>query len=82
MSRKTTAIWCFRRDLRLADNWALAAAAAEGRAVVPVFVLDPAVLNAPIHRAAEKRKSFLFHGLAELDREAARWRRVETHSGQ
>jgi len=54
--------------LRLTDNLALAAAAAGDSAVVPVFVLDPAVLDAPDHRAAEKRKSFLFHGLAELDR--------------
>ena len=36
--------------------------------MVPVFVLDPAVLDSPYHRAADKRKSFLFHGLAELDR--------------
>ena len=64
---QATAIWWIRRDLRLADNLALTAAAAGGRAVVPVFVLDPVVLNAPDHRAAEKRKSFLFHGLRELD---------------
>lgn len=38
--RPTTAIWWVRRDLRLADNPALTAAAAAG-AVVPVFVLDP-----------------------------------------
>ena len=69
MSGRITAIWWIRRDLRLADNLALTAAAALGSAVVPVFVLDPAVLEAPYHRAAEKRKSFLFHGLAELDRE-------------
>ena len=35
----TTLVWV-RRDLRLADNAALSAAAAEGT-VVPVFVLDP-----------------------------------------
>ncbi|MFN3292337.1 MAG: cryptochrome/photolyase family protein [Gemmobacter sp.] len=39
MSRET-AIWWVRRDLRLSDNPALAAAARDG-AVVPVFVLDP-----------------------------------------
>ena len=33
-------LW-FRRDLRLSDHPMLAAAAATGRAVVPVFVLDP-----------------------------------------
>jgi deoxyribodipyrimidine photo-lyase len=32
-------VW-FRRDLRLADNPALHAAAASGRAIIPVFVLD------------------------------------------
>ncbi len=69
MSSRTTSIWWIRRDLRLADNLALFAAAAEGHAVVPVFVLDPAVLDSPYHRGAAKRKSFLFHGLAEMDRE-------------
>ncbi|MXW55291.1 MAG: deoxyribodipyrimidine photo-lyase, partial [Gemmatimonadales bacterium] len=32
-------VW-FRRDLRLHDNPALAAAAKSGRPVVPLFVLD------------------------------------------
>ena len=36
-----TVLWWLRRDLRLADNDALAAALAGGRRVVPVFVLDP-----------------------------------------
>ena len=31
----------FRRDLRLADHPALSAAAASGRPVIPVFILDP-----------------------------------------
>ena len=35
----TTLLW-FRRDLRLADNPALAAAMARGKPVVPVFILD------------------------------------------
>jgi len=34
-----TIVW-FRRDLRLTDNPALSAAAARGRPVIPVFVLD------------------------------------------
>ena len=33
-------LW-FRRDLRLADHDALSAAVASGRAVVPLFILDP-----------------------------------------
>ena len=40
--------WLFwhRRDLRLADNLGLAAAAAATPAVTGVFVLDPAILSA------------------------------------
>ncbi|MFD1914388.1 cryptochrome/photolyase family protein [Halodurantibacterium flavum] len=37
---KTPVIWWVRRDLRLADNPALAVAAAQGP-VIPVFILDP-----------------------------------------
>ena len=33
-------IFWFRRDLRLADNIALHAAAATGRPVIPVYVAD------------------------------------------
>ncbi|MEO7129995.1 MAG: deoxyribodipyrimidine photo-lyase, partial [Dermatophilaceae bacterium] len=39
----TTLLW-FRRDLRLRDHPALAAAAAAGGDVLPVFVLDPRLL--------------------------------------
>ena len=58
----TTAIWWVRRDLRLHDNDALRAAlAAQRPALIPVFVLDPALLAAP--DAGEKRVAFLFGGL-------------------
>lgn len=67
MSVESLAIWWVRRDLRLTDNLALATAAANGRAVVPVFVLDPDVLASPYHHSADKRKAFLFHGLRALD---------------
>ena len=45
----STAILWFRRDLRLRDNEALQAAIADGRAVVPVYMLDDAAdgPNAP-----------------------------------
>jgi deoxyribodipyrimidine photo-lyase len=36
------ALFWFRRDLRLADNPGLAAAAAGGRPIIPVFIHDPA----------------------------------------
>jgi deoxyribodipyrimidine photolyase len=38
----TPVILWFRRDLRLADNPALNAAAATGRPVIPVYILDEA----------------------------------------
>ncbi len=42
------------------------AALAHGN-VVPVFVLDHAILNSRYHRHAERRRAFLFGGLRELD---------------
>lgn len=42
MSSTAAVIHWFRQDLRLFDNPALAAAAADGRPVVPVYVLDDA----------------------------------------
>lgn len=62
-----TAIWWIRRDLRLADNEALATALSRARRVIPVFILDPALLNGP--SAAEKRTAFLMAGLRALDSE-------------
>jgi deoxyribodipyrimidine photo-lyase len=60
-----TALWWVRRDLRLMDNQALAAALAHADQVIPVFVLDPTLLGAP--DAGEKRVAFLFAGLRALD---------------
>jgi deoxyribodipyrimidine photo-lyase len=61
----TTAIWWVRRDLRLTDNQALSTALARAEQVVPVFVLDPALLTQ--NEVAEKRVAFLFGGLRVLD---------------
>jgi len=63
--RQRSTVWWVRRDLRLADNQALAAALAEGGPVIPVFVLDPALLASP--SAGEKRLAFLYGGLRQLD---------------
>jgi len=60
-----TALWWVRRDLRLTDNQALAAALAHADQVIPVFILDPTLLGAP--DAGEKRVAFLFDGLRVLD---------------
>lgn len=50
---KRSILW-LRRDLRRADHPALLAAAADGREVVPVFVLDPTLLAhaGPVRAAA------------------------------
>jgi len=61
-----TAIWWIRQDVRLADNSTLASALAHSQVVVPLFILDPAVLESPYHQNAVKRKAFLFNGLRQL----------------
>jgi deoxyribodipyrimidine photo-lyase len=61
----STAIWWVRRDLRLTDNRALAAALENAAQIIPCFVLDPHLLNSS--RVGERRKAFLFAGLAALD---------------
>jgi deoxyribodipyrimidine photo-lyase len=60
-----TALWWIRRDHRLADNQALAAALAQTEIVIPVFILDPVLLGAP--DAGEKRVAFMFGSLRQLD---------------
>lgn len=64
-ANEQVSIWWARRDLRLADNQALASALKWGREIIPVFILDPTLLNAP--DVAGKRVAFLFSGLAQLD---------------
>jgi len=66
MPAPTTVVW-FRRDLRVADHPALAAAMARGP-VVCVWIVDPALLGRRHHRAAARR-AFLRAGLEALDAE-------------
>jgi deoxyribodipyrimidine photo-lyase len=66
----TTAVALFTRDLRLADNPVLAAAAAADR-MVALFVLDRAVLDSDYNRP--NRAGFLAESLADL-RDAMRTR--------
>lgn len=65
MSDRRVIHW-FRRDLRLSDNTALNAALAVGH-VVPVFIIDPALLRGD--RFSPARFSFLLDGLVALDRD-------------
>lgn len=59
-----TSIWWIRRDLRLEDNQALQAATAAGDQTLPVFILDPTLLES--NKTAEKRLAFLCNGLRTL----------------
>ena len=72
MNASRTLFW-HRRDLRLADNKGLQAAAALGPAVTGVYVLDPATITPPHHLPpmAPARLWFLVETLRELQQ---RWR--------
>lgn len=59
----TTGIWWIRRDIRLDDNPALQEAVDHSSHLLPLFILDPALLSHP----AKARKNFLFNGLRKLD---------------
>jgi len=59
------AVWWIRRDLRLEDNQALAAAIRHGGHVLPLFILDPHLLETL--QASSKRTGFLLAGLHALD---------------
>ncbi len=56
-------IWWVRRDFRLTDNPALSAAVHHGSAVLPLFVLDPALLA----KAGPVRTAWLYAALHVLD---------------
>jgi deoxyribodipyrimidine photo-lyase len=61
----SVAIWWLRRDLRLTDNAALTAAHSRADQVVPLFILDPAILTS--NWAGTERTAFLMGGLRALD---------------
>ena len=61
----SVSIWWVRRDLRLSDNQALAAALGKNQVAVPVFILDPRLIASSY--GSQKRLAFLFEGLRTLD---------------
>jgi len=61
------AIWWIRRDLRLTDNGALHKAYQESDQVIPLYILDPHLLNS--NYVGQKRIDFLIAGLHALDHE-------------
>ena len=54
----------FRNDLRIGDNTALTAACRRARALVPVFILDDALLK--LYREAHPRLRFLYACIGDL----------------
>jgi deoxyribodipyrimidine photo-lyase len=56
-------IWWIRRDVRLENNPALQAALKTGLAVIPLFIIDPQLIQDPPTR----RQIFLFNALKSLD---------------
>ena len=65
MTDKPVIVW-FRQDLRLADNPALTAAAASGRPVLPLYLLDDETPGE--WRVGGAGRWWLHHSLAELER--------------
>lgn len=65
-----TTIWWIRRDLRLFDNTALITALAEAEKILPVFILDPALIQSEY--VGEKRWAFLLAALHHLDSDLAK----------
>ena len=62
------AVMWFRRDLRLADNRALSAALAEHSEVVPLFVVDPRL----VEPSGAPRLAYMCDALANLDNSLGR----------
>ncbi len=63
--RMEASIWWIRRDLRLSDNRPLRLALEQAKRVIPLFILDPELLNSPY--VGQKRVAFLFEGLRQLN---------------
>lgn len=64
------AIWWCRRDLRLTDNAALHAAIGAAESVIPLYILDPALLNSERNRGP--RIAWMLEGLHILDQDLRR----------
>ncbi len=62
LDKKRKIIW-FRRDLRIGDHPALNAALEGSDEIVPVFILDPALIN----QSGSKRLAYLGQSLRALD---------------
>jgi len=76
-----TSIWWIRRDVRLIDNRTLSAALTNADQVIPVFILDPKLMQSD--DVGEKRLAFLFANLHCLNTSlVARGSRLILRQGQ
>lgn len=76
-----TNIWWIRRDLRLYDNPVLANSIINGDQIIPLFLLDHAILDSA--KTGIKRNAFLFEALTSLDKELkARGAKLIIKSGE
>lgn len=64
MNKNNPVIYWFRSDLRLSDNPALSAACGEGRAVIPVYILDD--LNPGLWKMGAASRWWLHQSLLKL----------------
>lgn len=68
MNKKTTAIFWFRRDLRLYDNAGLYRALKENDSVLPIFIFDDRILQ-QLNNPYDKRIAFIHHHLELLNQQ-------------
>jgi deoxyribodipyrimidine photo-lyase len=62
---QNTHIWWIRRDIRLHDNQALQAACQGADQLIPLFIIEPELMDG----AGPRRRAFLLHALADLDQQ-------------
>jgi len=69
-SPEPVVIWWLRRGLRLSDNQTLHAALQTGLPVLPLFIIDPRLINSPY--VGPKRLAFLWESLRQLQADLQR----------
>src|SRR5256885_6707876 len=65
----STALFIFRRDLRLEDNSALNAALEQSEKVIPCFIFDPQQITSKNHYYSANAVQFMIESLQSLDKE-------------
>jgi len=60
-----THIWWIRRDIRLGDNQALQAACQGADQLIPLFIIEPELMDG----AGPRRRAFLLNALADLNQQ-------------